>query len=118
MDRRTFTVALAGLLAGGCRQQPDCALQPATATDKPKPRSMKTDRGFVTRDGCVNTPDMLNNLDDALRALGLRLDYHVVDRGDLAAQDPSAGFSTPPVVYRNSDLFGMPEPRPPFSEPS
>ncbi len=46
---------------------------------------MKTDLVFVTRDGCVNTPDMLNNLDDALRALGLGLDYPVVSgsRGKL-----------------------------------
>src|SRR6266851_6381058 len=116
MDRRTFTVALAGLLAGGCRQQPDGALQPATATDKPKPRSMKTDLVFVTRDGCVNTPDMLNNVDDALRALGLRLDYQVVDLGKLAATDARAGYPTPTVLYRNRDLFGMPEPTPPFPE--
>ena len=68
MDRRTFGVGLAGLLTGACRQQAERVQQPATASAKPKPRSMKTDLVFVTRDGCVNTPDMLNNLDDALRA--------------------------------------------------
>ena len=30
------------------------------------------DLTFLTRDGCVNTPDMVNNLDDALTALNCR----------------------------------------------
>jgi hypothetical protein len=34
------------------------------------PASLKADLVFLTRDGCVNTPDMVNNLDDALKALG------------------------------------------------
>jgi hypothetical protein len=118
MNRRTFTVALAGLLAGGCRQQPDRVSQRAMAAVTLKPRSMKTDLVFVTRDGCVNTPDMLNNLDDALRALGLGLDYPVVNLATLPPTDPRSGYPTPTVLVRNRGLFGMPEPTPPFPEPS
>ena len=39
------------------------------------PAAVKTDLTFLTRDGCVNTPDMVNNLDDALKALGWPNDY-------------------------------------------
>ena len=118
MDRRTFGVGLAGLLTGACRQQAERVQQPATASAKPKPRSMKTDLVFVTRDGCVNTPDMLNNLDDALRALGLGLDYPVVNLGTLPPTDPRSAYPTPTVLVRDRDLFDMPEPTPPFPEPS
>ena len=73
---------------------------------------------FITRDGCVNTPDMLLNLDDALRGLRLALDYEVIDLGKLPKTDPRTGYPTPPVLYRNRDLFDMPAPVPPYPEPS
>ena len=38
-------------------------------------KSMRADLEFLTRDGCVNTPDMVNNLDDALQTLGWGNDY-------------------------------------------
>ena len=79
---------------------------------------MRDDLVFVTREGCVNTPDMLLNLDDALRALHLPLDYQVVDLKTLRPTDPRVGYPTPTVLYRNHDLFGMPEPVPPFPDPS
>ena len=79
---------------------------------------MRADLVFVTRDGCVNTPDMLLNLDDALRDMGLALDYQIVNLGTLAKADPRTGYPTPTVLYRNRDLFGMPEPTPPYPEPS
>ena len=111
MDRRTFGIALAGLLAWGCGERPS---QRSTA----RPTTMKNDLVFVTRDGCVNTPDMLLNVDDALRALRLPLDYQVVNLGTLPPSDPRSGYPTPTVLYRNRDLFGMPEPVPPYPEPS
>ncbi len=113
MDRRTFGIALGGLLAWGCDRAPR-----PSQTATPRPTTMKNDLVFVTRDGCVNTPDMLINLDDALRALGLALDYQVVNLGTLPPTDPRSGYPTPTVLYRNRDLFGMPEPTPPFPEPS
>jgi hypothetical protein len=113
MDRRTFGIALGGLLASGCDRAPRQSL---TAT--PRPTTMKNDLVFVTRDGCEHTPDMLINVNDALRALGLPLDYQIVNLGTLPQTDPRSGYPTPTVLYHNRDLFGMPEPTPPFPEPS
>jgi hypothetical protein len=114
MNRRSFTVGLAGLLASGCRQQ---TAPPQQTASKGK-RSMKTDLVFLTRDGCVNTPDMSLNLDDALRALGLGIDYPMVNLASLAPTDPRIGYPTPTVLIHNRDIFGMPEPTPPFPEPA
>jgi hypothetical protein len=116
MKRRTFGVGLAVLVAAGC-QRAEHLPPPKTAATQ-TPRSMKADLVFVTRDGCVNTPDMLNNLDDALRRLGRGLDYPVVDLGRMAPNDPRSGYPTPTVLVRNRDLYGMAEPTPPFPEPS
>ena len=104
---RPVGIVLAGLLAWGCGERP-------SQTSAARPTTMKNDLVFVTRDGCVNTPDMLTNVDDALRALGLPLDYQIVDLGKLAPTDPRSGYPTPTVLYRNRDLFGMPEPVPPY----
>jgi hypothetical protein len=79
---------------------------------------MHADLTFITRDGCVNTPDMLSNLDDALRGLRLALDYQVVNLEKLPKTDPRTGYPTPTVLYRDRDLFGMPIPTPPYPEPS
>ena len=73
---------------------------------------------FLTRDGCVNTPDMLNNVDDALRALALAFDYKVVNLGTLPKDDRRTGYPTPTLLYRDRDLFDMPTPVPPYPEPS
>ena len=81
-------------------------------------RSVRGNLVFITRDGCVNTPDMLLNLDDALRGLGLALDYEVVDLGKLPKSDARTGYPTPTILYRDRDLFDMPAPLPPFPEPS
>jgi hypothetical protein len=61
---------------------------------------------------------MFNNLDDALRSLKLALDYEVVNLGTLTKSDPRTGYPTPTVLYRGHDLFGMPEPTPPYPEPT
>jgi hypothetical protein len=81
------------------------------------PPSVK-DLTFLTRDGCEHTPDMLNNLDDALRALKLPLTYPVVNIGTLRKTDPRRGYPTPTVLYKGADIFGMPTPMPPFPEPT
>ena len=84
----------------------------------PKPASVKNDLVFLTRDGCVNTPDMFNNLDDALKSLGWPTDCHYVDIGKLPTTDARRGYSTPTVLWKGKDLFGIPVPVPPFPEPS
>jgi len=50
------------------------------------PSSMK-ELTFLTREGCVNTPDMVINLDDALKGLGWPNDYQYVDIGKLGKTD-------------------------------
>lgn len=101
-------------MAAACRRQPDKAMAKTTA-GRP---SVKNDLVFLTRDGCVNTPDMLNGVDDALRALGLALDYAVIDLTSLPVNDARRGYPTPTVLIRGHDIYGMPEPTPPFPEPS
>ena len=105
-------IALALLLVAACQER---TVQRSAIAP---PTTMKTDLVFVTRDGCVNTPDMLLNLDDALRALKLPLDYQVINLKTLPASDPRVGYPTPTVLYKNRDLFDMPVPTPPFREPS
>ena len=76
------------------------------------------DLTFLTRDGCVNTPDMVVNLDDALIALKLRRDYQVVDIGKLPKSDPRTGYPTPTILWKGKDIFGMAVPKPPYLEPT
>lgn len=58
------------------------------------------------------------NLDDALRAVKWPLDYEVIDIGTPPKTDARTGYPTPTVLRRGVDLFGMPEPTPPFPQPS
>jgi len=113
MNRRSFAIGIGALMAGACTRR----AAESTATSG-TPRSVRGDLVFITRDGCVNTPDMELNVDDALRGLGLALDYEVIDLGKLPSTDPRTGYPTPTVLYRNRDLFGMPAPVPPYPEPS
>jgi hypothetical protein len=103
-------VVLAALaVAGGCgRSQSSTTARVATMNELV----------FLTRDGCVNTPDMMANMDDALSALKLPHDMPVVNIGTLPATDVRTGYPTPTVLYRGVDLFGMPEPKPPYDVPS
>ena len=81
------------------------------------PPTMK-DLTFLTRDGCVNTPDMVNNLDDALSALKLPKDYQFIDIGTLAKNDPRTGYPTPTIVWKGKDIFGLSAPKAPYDVPS
>jgi len=73
---------------------------------------------FLSRDGCVNTPAMVNNLDDALAALKLPKDYQFIDIGKLPKDDPRTGYPTPTILWKGKDIFGMPAPKPPYDVPS
>ena len=72
---------------------------------------------FLTRDACEH-PDMMNNLDDALLALGWRRDYQVINIGKLPADDVRTGYPTPTLLWTRKDIFGMPAPKPPYNVPS
>src|SRR5437868_1903521 len=80
--------------------------------------SSSKDLTFLTRDGCVNTPDMVFNLDDALKALGWPTNYQYIDIGTLPKTDVRTGYPTPTLLYKGKDLFGMPVPKPPYGTPS
>jgi hypothetical protein len=81
------------------------------------PTTMK-DLTFLTRDGCVNTPDMVFSLDDALKALGWPADYEFINIGKLPASDVRTGYPTPTLLWKGKDTFGMPAPKPPYDVPS
>src|SRR5215467_2528344 len=113
MNRRSFTMGFGAFVAGACARRASESTRSSSQR-----RSVRGNLVFITRDGCVNTPDMLLNLDDALRGLGLALDYEVIDLGKLPKTDARTGYPTPTVLYRNRDLFDMPAPVPPYPEPS
>lgn len=80
------------------------------ASESGRSSRASTDLVFLTRDGCANTAVMRARLETALRELGLPTDYTVVDLDAAATGEPRAAYGTPTVLYKNRDLFGMPEP--------
>lgn len=44
--------------------------------------------------------------------------YQVIDVATLHPTDPRSGYPTPTLLYEGRDLFGLPEPQPPFPEPA
>ncbi|MEO2018133.1 MAG: hypothetical protein ABGZ53_27590 [Fuerstiella sp.] len=73
---------------------------------------------FLTRGGCVNTPVLRANLDAALSALGIAVEYTVVDQGTLPSTDVRCGYPTPTIRLDGRDVFDMPAPSPPFPPPT
>ena len=91
----------------------------AGAPEPPQSREPATAQlVFLSREGCETTPSLRRNLDTALKALDLPLDYQVVDFASLPATDARRAYPTPTVLYANRDLFGFPEPTPPFPAPA
>lgn len=82
------------------------------------PPPVKSGLVFLTRDGCANSERMLANLDAALRTLNRPADYQVIDQGTLPKTDVRTGYATPTLLFNNHDLFGLPEPTPPYPEPT
>jgi len=73
---------------------------------------------FLTRSGCVNTDIMRQRLDEALGALGVPANYQFIDLETLPKTDPRVGYPTPTLLYRDTDIFGMSKPTPPFPAPT
>jgi hypothetical protein len=73
---------------------------------------------FLTRSGCVQTKMMKVRTDAAIKALGLPNPYAVVDLDTLTADDIRKGYPTPTLLVGGVDVFGMPQPTPPFPEPT
>ena len=64
----------------------------ASGSAKPAKVATMKDLVFLTRDGCVNTPDMVKRLDDALKALSWPTDYQYIDIGKLPKKDARTGY--------------------------
>ena len=73
---------------------------------------------FLTREGCVQTTLMRDQLDQAIAAIGKPLPYTIVDLDTLPANDVRKAYPTPTILRGGSDLFGMPAPQPPYPEPT
>ena len=73
---------------------------------------------LLTRQGCVITPQIVNNLEEALRVLGWSRRYQCVDIGELPLDRPEAGYATPTLLYNGRDMFGMTAPQVPRDAPT
>src|SRR5262245_30107321 len=73
---------------------------------------------FLTRDGCVQTEAMRQNLDAALAKLGRPITYQVVEVASLPPDDVRRGYQTPTLLAYGRDVFAIPVPTPPFPEPT
>ena len=73
---------------------------------------------FLTRDGCRNTPVLLENLKAAIGAGEIRAQFTVIQQATLPPDDPRAGYPTPTILLNGSDVFGLAAPQAPFPEPS
>lgn len=98
-------------------------MDPVVDVDRPADRDggarlAESRSGLPDARRCVNTPDMVNNLDDAPKALGWPTDYQYINIGKLPANDARTGYPTPTLLWNGKDIFGMPAPAPPFHEPS
>lgn len=84
-----------------------CEQRPATRTIE-----------FLTRQGCVNTAIMRRNLDEALSRSSRQAAYDVIDLDHLSLTDARRAYPTPTVLHGGTDLFGLPQPGPPYPEPT
>jgi hypothetical protein len=73
---------------------------------------------FLTRDGCKNTPRMLESLNAAISTGKIRARFTIVHQSALRPEDPRNGYPTPTILMDGRDVFGMPVPQAPFPEPS
>ena len=95
----------------------------SAACNRPKratrdvPISMKA-LVLLTREGCVNTPTMRARLDDALTALHLPREYDVINSDSLPRSDIRRGYPTPTLLHQGVDVFGLPTPSSPPSDPT
>lgn len=72
----------------------------------------------LTRDGCVNSPRMLQNVREAVHRVGSEVSLAVIDQGTLSDRDARRGYATPTVLVDGIDAFGATTPVAPFPAPS
>lgn len=96
------------LVSGGCSSE---------GTRPTEPSEMAVIE-FLTRDGCANTPIMIESFRSALRSENADLSFALVDIGKLPDTDPRTGYATPTVLVDGRDLLGLSAPQPPYDNPS
>jgi hypothetical protein len=106
-----------GLFLTGCSSEGEKQLEPPkkvarSLTSKP------IELVFLTREGCVNTPVLLESLTGAAQIFEPPLQYVVVDQGTLLPGDARTGYPTPTILFDDRDLFGLTQPSQPFPAPS
>lgn len=107
MKHTIFVVLFAFLFAACVREQTEMT-----------PTRGQLHLEFLTRDGCKNTPVMLENLKVAIAEGKLSAEYTVIQQGTLSPDDSRTGYPTPTILLNGKDIFGLPVPQPPFPEPS
>ena len=73
---------------------------------------------FLTREGCKNTPVMLENLKAAIAEGKISAEVIVIHQAALPQDDPRTGYPTPTILLNGKDIFGLAVPTPPFPDPS
>jgi len=64
---------------------------------------------FLTREGCVQTAELLANLRAAVERSGATVD--VVDVGTVPSDDVRTAYGTPTILRGGNDLFGLAKPQ-------
>ena len=73
---------------------------------------------LLTSPACSTSAEFREHLDHALTSMGATPTYQVVDLVSLPETDARRGYGTPTVLYRGRDIFGLPEPQPPYPDPT
>ena len=132
MYKQFIIFILCSLTVVGCTRKPQTPAESKSKTatkSESEPSSMSEPEAldnqikvpaivFLTRDGCVNTPTMRKNLDTAIASLKTGMRYELLNQGTLVSFDSRRGYPTPTILLDGYDMFGLPEPLPPFPSPS
>lgn len=108
-------LCLVVLLVSACTQREPHQTSELTSTTV-EPTNARI--SFLGREGCVNTPKLLANLESALEASSITIEYATFDQLKLPESDPRRGYPTPTILLDGEDIFGLPEPEPPFTNTS
>ena len=93
-----------------------CTADQTGSLDTANPTRLQLE--FLTRDGCKNTPVMLENLKAAIAEGKISAEVIVIHQAALPQDDPRTGYPTPTILLNGKDIFGLAVPTPPFPDPS